>query len=90
MIIFNEERKMFHLKTKNTSYIFGFYKDLFLLHLYWGKKIDGDIPDYSRFISESHRRRNSIHWTDNKAYGITYRAYQIYLVGSFFCSQIYP
>lgn len=58
MIIFNEERKMFHLKTKNTSYVFGVYKDLFLLHLYWGKKIEGDLPDYSRFILETHRRRN--------------------------------
>lgn len=58
MIFYNDEKKMFHLKTKNTSYIFGFYKEKVLLHLYWGKKIEGDLPDYGYFIDENRRRRN--------------------------------
>ncbi len=34
---------IFYLETPDTSYIFGLYKEKFLLHLYWGKKILGKI-----------------------------------------------
>ena len=41
----------FHLKTKNTSYIMGIYKGKYLLHYYWGSKINDNVdltymPDY--------------------------------------------
>lgn len=58
MIYFNEETKMFHLKTKNTSYIFGFMMDKFFVHLYWGKALGNDLPSYDEFISPDGRRRN--------------------------------
>lgn len=38
-IIYNEQEKLFNLKTKNTSYIMGVYKD-YLVHAYYGKKIE--------------------------------------------------
>lgn len=38
-IIFNETTKVFHLQTKNTSYVFQVYKNGYLAHLYWGRKI---------------------------------------------------
>ncbi|MHC1681857.1 MAG: alpha-galactosidase [Clostridiaceae bacterium] len=38
-ITFNETNMVFHLKTKNTSYIFQVYKNGYLSHLYWGRKI---------------------------------------------------
>ena len=36
-VIIDEKNKMFHLRTKNTSYIFAFVKDDVPVHLYWGK-----------------------------------------------------
>ena len=50
MIYFHEQNKIFHLKSKNTSYIFGFLKDKFLVHLYWGKSINDESLDFSLFI----------------------------------------
>ena len=44
MISFDENSRIFHLQTKNTSYVFGVYKMNHLIHLYWGKKI---TPDYN-------------------------------------------
>lgn len=38
-IIYNEQEKLFNLKTKNTSYIMGVYKG-YLVHAYYGKKIE--------------------------------------------------
>ncbi len=57
MIIFDEERKIFHLKSKNTSYVFGFLKDKFLVHLYWGKALSCDDLDYAMFIDETKHRK---------------------------------
>ena len=39
MIDFNAENKIFHLETKNTSYVLGAFKSGLLMHLYWGKKL---------------------------------------------------
>lgn len=44
-IIFNEATKVFHLQTKNTSYVFQVYKNGYLAHLYWGKKIKKANPE---------------------------------------------
>ena len=39
MITYNSDSKIFHLSTKNTSYVCGIYDTDVLLHLYWGTKI---------------------------------------------------
>lgn len=39
-ISFNETTKIFHLQSKNTSYVFGIVKNGQLAHLYWGKKVN--------------------------------------------------
>lgn len=38
-IIFDETTKTFHLQTRNTSYIMQIFKDGYLAHLYWGKRM---------------------------------------------------
>lgn len=38
-IIFQEDKQIFHLQTKSTSYIMAVLNNKYLLHLYWGKKI---------------------------------------------------
>ena len=57
MIYFHEQNKIFHLKSKNTSYIFVFLKDKFLVHLYWGKSINDENLDFSLFIDETKHRK---------------------------------
>jgi alpha-galactosidase len=44
-IIYEETTKTFHLKTENTSYIMQVYKDGYLAHLYWGRKIRKTVSD---------------------------------------------
>lgn len=44
-IVFNEQNNIFHLKTKNTSYIMGVYKD-YLVHAYYGKRVEHEDPIY--------------------------------------------
>ena len=44
-IYFNSEKKMFTLQTKNTTYQFQADAYGFLLHLYYGPKVDGEL-DY--------------------------------------------
>ena len=39
MISLDKEKLIFHLKSKNTSYVLGFLKEKFLVHLYWGKRL---------------------------------------------------
>lgn len=39
-IIIDEKKKIFHLQTPTTSYVFSIAKDEVLLHLYYGKKIE--------------------------------------------------
>jgi len=38
-ITFEESTKSFHVQTGNTSYIMQIYKDGYLAHLYWGRRI---------------------------------------------------
>lgn len=42
-IIINEEQQIFHLQTRNTSYIMKIVEGKYLSHVYWGKKMD--TPD---------------------------------------------
>ena len=39
----NEEQLIFHLQTKNVSYIMKVVEGKYLAHVYWGKKMD--MPD---------------------------------------------
>jgi alpha-galactosidase len=39
-IVYNKKNKVFHLQTKSTSYIFQLYPMGYLVHKYWGKKIN--------------------------------------------------
>jgi len=45
-IKFNNLNKLFHIKSKNTSYVFNVLETGHLAHLYWGKKINSDNIDY--------------------------------------------
>ncbi|MCM8709892.1 alpha-galactosidase [Clostridium sp. SYSU_GA19001] len=38
-IMYNEFNKVFHLQAGNTSYVMQVYRDGYLAHLYWGRKI---------------------------------------------------
>lgn len=44
-IIYDEDRKLFHLKTRNTSYIIQVYKNKQLCNVYWGKKVNDINPE---------------------------------------------
>ena len=35
--------KQFHLKTRNTSYLFGIFQDRYLTHLYWGDGLSSQV-----------------------------------------------
>jgi alpha-galactosidase len=39
-IQFDAEKKLFHLQAKDTSYVMEIVRDGYLLHLYWGRKIN--------------------------------------------------
>ena len=58
MISFDKDNMIFHLKSNNTSYIFGFLKEKFLVHLYWGKKLEFNDLDYDMFLDVMKYRRN--------------------------------
>ncbi len=65
MISFIENKKIFHLATKNTSYIFGFPLDDFPVHLYWGKKLNC-TPDFERLFPKECRMARSFCAVDGK------------------------
>ena len=46
MIRFNEKEKVFHIQTKNTSYVFYVSDFDALEHLYYGKKVPDDNVKY--------------------------------------------
>lgn len=47
MIIFNQEKSTFHLKTAKTSYIMKIFDSGHLFHLYWGNSLNTNNLDYS-------------------------------------------
>lgn len=49
-IRFDEKNKIFHLDTPNTSYLFGLFKDRFLINLHYGKKVSGDFAVEDAFL----------------------------------------
>lgn len=55
-IQYNYENKTFHLKAKDTSYVMGIVHDGYLIHLYWGRKVNeyrysNDIQQLDRGFS---------------------------------------
>ena len=40
MITFDENKKLFHLQTPNTSYVIGLLDDYVVRHLYYGKRLE--------------------------------------------------
>ena len=54
MISFCEEKRIFKLDTKNTSYMFGVFKTNQLMHLYWGAKLP-DVANLDQFIQIRHK-----------------------------------
>ena len=42
-IIYDENKQVFHLQTPKTSYIMHIWREKYLTHVYWGKKIN--TPD---------------------------------------------
>ena len=42
-ILINEEKKLFTLNTKNTTYQMKVIDYGYLAHLYYGRKLDGDM-----------------------------------------------
>ncbi len=54
-IIFNEEKKMFHLQTKKTSYVMWLVDDYVLLHLYYGERLESlaGLEDTVNIFEES-------------------------------------
>lgn len=52
-IIFDETRKLFHLSTLKTSYVFMILENEILMHLYYGKKLDNlEGIEKNTFISD--------------------------------------
>lgn len=53
MIKFNEREKIFYLHTENTTYSFGIFEEKYLVHLYWGKRLNetlksSDMAEFKR------------------------------------------
>lgn len=38
-ILYDKERRLFHLQSKNTSYAFQILKQGYPAHIYWGRKV---------------------------------------------------
>ena len=51
----DEEQKIFHLQSKDTSYIMRVVKGRYLAHVYWGKKIHTPDVDCLLYTSPSPR-----------------------------------
>ncbi len=49
-IIFNEERNLFAIQTKNTEYAFQIIKGRFPVHLYYGAKEGAEYADYKNLV----------------------------------------
>ena len=45
-IIIDEKKKIFHLQTTDTSYVFSIVKDEVLVHLYYGAKKSDPFADW--------------------------------------------
>lgn len=66
-ILINEELKVFHLQTKNVSYIMKVVDGKYLAHVYWGKKMalpDMDNAQIKRWICFSPMNENNSYSLD--------------------------
>jgi len=76
-IDFNEQNKLFHLKTKNTSYIIKIVNDKYPAHLYWGKKLGGSL-DFEHKILYGDRPVMTIIKEDNLSLELLPQEYPAY------------
>ena len=67
-ITFDEQSKVFHLKTSKTSYIIHVWRGKYLVHAYWGKKIK--TPNISNAVVN--RVGGFTPNTDNEDYSLDY------------------
>lgn len=58
MIHVDAQNQLFHLQTANTSYLFGLYKGVYPIHLYWGRRLQTAFPAMESFYDFSHAWRN--------------------------------
>ena len=54
-ITYHEKEQLFHLKTKNSSYIIGLFNRRNPMHLYYGKRME-NIESIGHFISQEYNR----------------------------------
>ena len=52
-ITFNETDKVFYLHTKNTTYAMQIFKNKYLVHLYWGRKVASLHPENVLFVQNT-------------------------------------
>ena len=52
-ITFNETDKVFYLHTKNTTYAMQIFKNKYLVHLYWGRKVASLHPENVLFVDDN-------------------------------------
>ncbi len=62
-IIVDENKKLFHLQSEKTSYIFAFLFDDFPVHLYWGKRLN-TTPDINQLLIVPYRWPRSFSGVD--------------------------
>ena len=67
-IRFDEQAKVFHLQTTKTSYIIHVWREKYLVHVYWGKKIH--TPNISNAVVN--RVGGFTPNTDNEDYSLDY------------------
>lgn len=67
-ITFDEQARVFHLQTSKTSYIVHLWREKYLMHVYWGKKIK--TPDISNAVVN--RVGGFTPNTDNEDYSLDY------------------
>lgn len=67
-INFDEEKRVFHLQTAKTSYIIHLWREKYLMHVYWGKKIK--TPDILNAVVN--RVGGFTPNTDNEDYSLDY------------------
>ena len=46
LIIFDEQKKVFHLKNNFYSYVIQIVMDKYLLHRYWGKPLREELAEF--------------------------------------------
>ena len=68
-VIYNKEKNLFTLQTKNTTYQMKADQLGYLLHLYYGKKVDQDM-DYLLTYADRGFSGNPAEMADNRTYSL--------------------